>query len=88
MRSITSRITSMGQGEPAINPVRMELRSNLSKSGCPNWAMNMVGTPYTAVHRSFSNATRVFSGSKYSEARTMVAPVVAQATVPRVQPKQ
>ncbi len=42
---IARRITSIGQGEPAMMPVRRLLRSNFSKSGCPISAMNMVGTP-------------------------------------------
>ena len=38
-------ITSMGQGDPAMMPVRRLLRSNFAKSGWSSWAMNMVGTP-------------------------------------------
>jgi hypothetical protein len=38
-------ITSIGHGEPAMMPVRSELRSKRLNSGWPSWAMNMVGTP-------------------------------------------
>ena len=41
----TRFITSIGQGEPAMIPVRSELRSYRSKFSCPSWAMNIVGTP-------------------------------------------
>ncbi len=43
--SMTSRMVSGGQGLPAMMPVRMWLRSKLSKSGWFSSAMNMVGTP-------------------------------------------
>ena len=85
---MTWRITSMGHGEPAMMPVRRELKSNLSKSGWPSSAMNMVGTPCTAVQRSCSMARSVCSGSKYSDGITMVAPWVTQARLPMPQPKQ
>ena len=45
MSSATRFITSMGQGAPAITPVRSEVRSNRANSGCSSSAMNMVGTP-------------------------------------------
>ena len=45
MSPATCFITSIGQGEPAMIPVRSELRSYWLKSGCPSWAMNIVGTP-------------------------------------------
>ena len=38
-------MTSIGQGLPAIIPVRREDRSNLAKSGWSISAMNIVGTP-------------------------------------------
>ena len=41
----TRRMTSIGQGEPAMMPVRKEDRSNDLNSGWPSSAMNMVGTP-------------------------------------------
>lgn len=44
--SATTRfITSSGQGEPAMMPVRREERSKVAKSGWSSSAMNMVGTP-------------------------------------------
>ena len=45
----TSRILEMGQGEPAMMPVRMQEKSVFSKSGCSNSATNMVGTPWKQV---------------------------------------
>ena len=45
MSDWTFFMTSTGQGEPAMMPVRRLLRSNLANSGWSSWAMNMVGTP-------------------------------------------
>ena len=45
IRSTTFFITSIGHGEPAMIPVRSELRSKDSKSSWPSMAMNIVGTP-------------------------------------------
>ena len=45
MRSTTFFMTSIGHGEPAMIPVRSELRSNESKSSWSSMAMNIVGTP-------------------------------------------
>jgi len=45
IRSMTWRIVSMGHGEPAMIPVRSEVRSNSSNMGWASSAMNMVGTP-------------------------------------------
>ena len=47
--STTSRMTLMGQGEPAMMPVRMWEKSVFGKSGCSSRAINMVGTPWKAV---------------------------------------
>ena len=47
--STTSRITAMGQGLPAMMPVRMWLKSVLGKSSWASMAMNIVGTPWKAV---------------------------------------
>ena len=54
MRSITFCISSTGQGAPAIMPVRRLVRSHCAKRGCSSMAMNMVGTPCSAVQRSAS----------------------------------
>ncbi len=43
--SITRFITSIGQGEPAMMPVRKVVRSKCGNFSCPSMAMNMVGTP-------------------------------------------
>jgi hypothetical protein len=45
MTSMTLRMTSMGQGEPAMMPVRRLDRSKDARSGCASSAMNIVGTP-------------------------------------------
>jgi len=38
-------ITSTGHGDPAMMPVRNELKSNSFNRGCSSSPMNMVGTP-------------------------------------------
>jgi hypothetical protein len=45
MSAATRFITSTGQRDPAITPVRSEPRSNSPKRGCWSIAMNIVGTP-------------------------------------------
>ena len=47
----TRRITAIGQGDPAMMPVRSDDRSNSPNRGCSSSAMNMVGTPCSAVQR-------------------------------------
>src|SRR6516162_1337632 len=59
MRSTARRMTSIGQGLPAMMPVRRLDRSNLPNSGWSISAMNIVGTPCTAVQRSASSASSV-----------------------------
>ena len=66
MSSPTRFITSIGHGDPAMIPVRNELRSCPAKLGCPSSAMNIVGTPYRLVQRSSAHARSVASGSKES----------------------
>ena len=60
----TSCITAMGQGDPAIMPVRIWLKSVLGKSGCSSRAMNMVGTPWKAVTCSLWMQARAGLGEK------------------------
>ena len=74
IRDWTCFITSTGQGEPAMMPVRSDVKSNSSKRGCASCAMNIVGTPYSEVHRSAATASRVASGSNASAGMTMQAP--------------
>ena len=50
--------------------------------------MNMVGTPWRAVHRSDSTASRTVTGPHPSSGKTTVAPCVKQARTPRTIPKQ
>ena len=51
-------------------------------------AMNIVGTPYTAVQRSSAIARSVTSGSKPGAGITIVAPWVVQPRLPITIPKQ
>ncbi len=65
--SLTTRfITSMGQGEPAMMPVRSVLRSNSLKRGWSSSAMNIVGTPCRPVQRSACTVSSTSSGSNPS----------------------
>ena len=50
--------------------------------------MNIVGTPYTPVHRSSCTAFSVTRGSKPGAGITMVAPWVVQPRLPITIPKQ
>ena len=88
MRSTTLRITSTGQGEPAMIPVRSDPRSYSPNPGRSSSAMNIVGTPYSDVQRSSSTAARVASGSKPGAGITMHAPCVVQPRLPMTMPKQ
>ena len=85
--SITSRMVSGGQGLPAMMPVRRLVRSKVAKSGWFSSAMNMVGTPYTAVARSLWMACSTSPASK-SSTMTMVERCVRHAMTPSTQPKQ
>ena len=67
-------ITSTGHGEPAMIPVRSEVRSYDGKDAWSSCAMNIVGTPYTDVHRSSWIASSVATGSKAAAGMTMQAP--------------
>ena len=81
-------ITSTGQIEPAITPVRRVERSWSEKVGWLCMAMNIVGTPYSAVHLSSATTRRVVSGSKPGAGITMVAPWVVHPRLPITMPKQ
>ena len=50
--------------------------------------MNMVGTPYSEVHRSSCTARRVAAGSKPAAGITMQAPWLVAARLPITMPKQ
>ncbi len=87
--SATTRfITSAGQGEPAMIPVRSEERSYAAKSGRFSSAMNMVGTPYSEVQRSCWTAASTAAGSKDGPGITMQAPCEVAARLPITMPKQ
>ncbi len=87
--SLTQRfITSTGQIDPAMIPVRSVERSWSAKVGWFCIAMNIVGTPYTAVQRSSAIVRRVISGSKPGAGITIVAPWVVQPRLPITIPKQ
>ena len=81
-------MTSTGQGEPAMIPVRREVRSYFSKSGCSSSAMNIVGTPYSDVQRSSCTVASTASGSNPASGMTIVAPWVTQPRMPMTMPKQ
>jgi hypothetical protein len=81
-------MTSTGQGEPAMSPVRREVRSWPAKPSAPSSAMNMVGTPYREVHLSRSMAASVAAGSKSGAGMTIVEPWVADPRQPMTMPKQ
>ena len=87
--SLTQRfITSTGHSAPAMIPVRSDDRSNDAKSSWFCIAMNIVGTPYTAVHRSLctarSVAPRVEPGRRYHHRE----PCVTQPRLAITMPKQ
>ena len=87
--SLTQRfITSTGQTDPAITPVRRVERSYVAKSAAFCIAMNIVGTPYTPVHRSSTIVRNVTVGSKPGPGMTMVAPCVVRPRLPITIPKQ
>ena len=50
--------------------------------------MNMVGTPYSDVHRSSATAARVAAGSNSGAGMTMVEPWVVAPRFPMTMPKQ
>ena len=86
--AITRFMVSMGHGEPAMMPVRRRERSNSAKRGWSSSAMNMVGTPCSAVQRSSLTACSVATGSNDSPGKTMAAPVETQASTASTMPKQ
>ncbi len=86
IRERTCFMTSTGQGAPPIIPVLRLERSKRAKSGWPSSAMNIVGTPYSAVQRSVSTVSSTAAGSKASPGTTTQAPWVAQARLPSTIP--
>ena len=88
MRSTHCFITSTGHGDPAITPVRSDDRSYESKSGWPSSAMNIVGTPYSAVQRSSCTVSSTVTGSNESFGITIVAPCEVHPRLPITIPKQ
>ena len=81
-------ITSTGQIDPAMIPVRSREKSASAKVGSFCIAMNMVGTPYSAVHRSWVTAFSVAAGSKPAAGITIVAPWLVQPRLAITMPKQ
>ena len=86
--STTRFITSTGHGEPAMIPVRSDDRSYEANSAQPSSAMNIVGTPYSDVHRSSWTACSVAAGSNAGAGTTMHAPWEVQPRLPITIPKQ
>ena len=85
--SDTCFISSTGQSEPAMIPVRRHDISNMENIGWFNSAMNIVGTPYRAVQRSLCTDASTTSGSNFSTI-TSVQPCVRQFIVASTTPKQ
>ena len=85
--SITSRINHSGHNEPAMIPVRKEERSNILNIGWFSSAINIVGTPYNAVHFSLCTEANTTRGSKRSS-NTAQPPLVMMAIIPSTIPKQ
>ncbi len=88
MSSTQRFITSTGHTAPAMMPVRSDDRSRSAKSGWFCIAMNIVGTPYTAVHLSDSIAAASVPGRTPGAGITIVAPWVVQPRLPITMPKQ
>ena len=88
MRSMTRFMTSTGHGEPAMIPVRSDVRSNDAKPGWSSSAMNIVGTPKRDVQRSCSTARSVASASKAGAGITMHDPWLVAPRLPMIIPKQ
>ena len=88
MRATTFFIVSIGHGEPAMMPVRRRDRSKRSNSGWSSSAMNIVGTPCSAVQRSSDTAASVAPASKTSPGNTIAAPLATQASTASTMPKQ
>ena len=80
-------MTLIGQGEPAMMPVRMCEKSVFAKSSCPSIAMNIVGTPWNAVIFSRLMQSRLFFGEK-AGIGDMVVPCVIDAVIASTMPKQ
>ena len=85
--STTSSMVLIGQGDPAMMPVLREEKSNLSNSLLFRMLMNIVGTPYTAVHFSVSMVVMTLMGSNTST-KHIVTPWLMHAITPRTHPKQ
>ena len=88
MSSMQRFITSTGQIDPAMQPVRRLERSWSANVGWCCIAMNIVGTPYTAVQCSAAIARNVISGSKPGAGITIVEPWVVQPRLAMTMPKQ
>ena len=69
-------------------PVRSCEKSASANVGSFCMAMNMVGTPYSAVHRSWVTACSVAAGSKPAAGITIVAPWLVQPRLAITIPKQ
>src|SRR5659263_114316 len=83
----TRFITSTGHGEPAMIPVRSEEKSYDANCSHPSSAMNMVGTPYSDVHRLACTVSNVATGSNEGAGITMQAPCEVAARLPITMPK-
>lgn len=69
-------------------PVRRLCVSKFGGLGRLRMASNIVGTPWRAVHFSSEIAWRTDFGSNVSLGKTIFAPCVTTASIPRTSPKQ
>ena len=68
-------------------PVRMKEKSVRGKSSCSSMAMNIVGTPWKAVMRSWLMQASAGLGEKYGRGN-MAPPCVTTAVMASTMPKQ
>ena len=81
-------MTLIGQGLPAMMPVRIWEKSVLAKSACSSMAMNIVGTPWKAVICSWLMQSSAACGREMPGSGDMVAPWVMEAVMASTMPKQ
>ena len=83
----TSCMTLIGQGLPAMMPVRICEKSVWAKSGCSSMAMNIVGTPWKAVICFSLMHLRPLRGEK-AVIGLIIVPWVMEAVIASTMPKQ
>lgn len=81
-------ITAGGTNEPAAMPFLREVKSRCCFLLASSSERNIVGTPYSAVQRSVSMASRTRSGSNRAAGKTIELPCVKAPRNPITRPKQ